>query len=274
MHEYDIAFKLTLQQVDVALRELIGTTIARWLNVELPEVRNTRVDLLGETAAGELVHIELQSSNHGMMALRMAEYCLRVFRLFGRFPQQVLLYVGEAEMRMEAELHGPALDYSYRLVDIRELDGEQLLGSSRVGDNIVAILTRLKNVRDTIDRILQRIVELEPGEREEALTRLLLLSELRDLGERVEQEARKMPILNDILDHKVLGREYKKGRQEGRQEGIQQGELTILRRLIEKRFGAIPSWAEERLAQLSSAELEKISERVLDASSLEDLLKS
>jgi len=83
-----------------------------------------------------------------------------------------------------------------------------------------------------------------------------------------------MPILNDILDHKVLGREYKKGRQEGRQEGIQQGELTILRRLIEKRFGAIPSWAEERLAQLSSAELEKISERVLDASSLEDLLKS
>jgi hypothetical protein len=44
MHEYDIAFKLTLQQVDVALRELIGTTIARGLNVELPEVRNTRVD--------------------------------------------------------------------------------------------------------------------------------------------------------------------------------------------------------------------------------------
>ena len=37
MHEYDIAFKLTLQQVDLAIRELTGTAIARWLNVELPE---------------------------------------------------------------------------------------------------------------------------------------------------------------------------------------------------------------------------------------------
>jgi flagellar biosynthesis/type III secretory pathway protein FliH len=65
----------------------------------------------------------------------------------------------------------------------------------------------------------------------------------------VEQEARKVPILNDILDNKVLGREYKRGHQDGVQEGIeqgieqgreqsleqgvQQGELTIVRRLIE-----------------------------------------
>src|SRR5205085_4845599 len=45
------------------------------------------------------------------------------------------------------------------------------------------------------------------------------------------EEARKMPILNDILDHEVLGREYKRG--------LQQGELTVLRRQIEKRFGSI-----------------------------------
>ena len=41
-----------------------------------------------------------------------------------------------------------------------------------------------------------------------------------------------MPILNDILDHEVLGREYKKGKQEG--------ELALLRRQIEERFGPIP----------------------------------
>jgi Domain of unknown function (DUF4351) len=77
----------------------------------------------------------------------------------------------------------------------------------------------------------------------------------------VEREARKMPILNDILDNKVLGREFKRG------------ELTVLRRQIEKRFGAIPSWAEERLAGRSPADLEDLSVRVLDAQSLEDLLK-
>ena len=70
-----------------------------------------------------------------------------------------------------------------------------------------------------------------------------------------------MPIFIDILENKVLGREYKRG------------ELTVLRRQIEKRFGAIPGWAEERLASRSAAELEELCVRVLDAGSMEDLLK-
>jgi len=86
-----------------------------------------------------------------------------------------------------------------------------------------------------------------------------------------------MPILNDILDNKVLGREYKRGLKEGELKGELKGELrgelTVIRRQIEKRFGTIPSWAEERLAGQSTAELEKLSLRVLDAESIEDLLK-
>jgi hypothetical protein len=49
--------------------------------------------------------------------------------------------------------------------------------------------------------------------------------------------------------------------------------LTILRRQIEKRFGPIPNWAQERLAGRSTKELEELSVRVLDAESIEDLLK-
>jgi hypothetical protein len=41
-----------------------------------------------------------------------------------------------------------------------------------------------------------------------------------------------MPIYIDILENKVLGREFKKGLREGRQEG----ELAILRRLKAIRF--------------------------------------
>ena len=70
-----------------------------------------------------------------------------------------------------------------------------------------------------------------------------------------------MPILNDISEHEVLGR----ARQE---EG-----LTIVRRLIEKRFGSVPKWAQQRLAKLSAKELEELSVRVLDEKSIESLLK-
>ena len=117
---------------------------------------------------------------------------------------------------------------------------------------MIAILARLRDHRDAVRRIVERIAGLEAAERETALGQLLILAGLRQFEVAVEREARKMPILNSILDHKVLGREFKKG------------ELTIIRRLIEKRFGAIPGWAEERLAARSPAELEDLSVRVLD----------
>jgi hypothetical protein len=74
-----------------------------------------------------------------------------------------------------------------------------------------------------------------------------------------------MPIHIDILENEVLGPVF--------QQGLQTGELTVLRRLIEKRFGALPSWAGEKLAVLSTSQLEDLSERVLDAKNVDELLK-
>jgi hypothetical protein len=74
-----------------------------------------------------------------------------------------------------------------------------------------------------------------------------------------------MPVYIDISENKVLGPAYKRA--------VKEGELIVLRRLIEKRFGPMPAWAEERLAARSTTELEDLSERLLDAQSIEDLLK-
>jgi predicted transposase YdaD len=273
MHEYDVAFKLVLQSVDLTMRELAGTTVARWLSVELPEVRNTRADLLGETVSGELLHLELQSSNDPRMPLRMAEYCLRVFRQFQKFPRQIVLYVGSAALKMEAELNGPALRFSYRLVDIRELDGERLLESPSVGDNMIAILTRLRDPRAVVRRVIERIARLPQAEREEALARLTILAGLRRLDDILEEEKEKMPITESIMTHGLIGPMIRKARKEGREEGMQQGELTLLRRQIEKRFGPIPGWAQERLNGLSAPQLENLGERLLDSTSLEQLFQ-
>jgi len=82
-----------------------------------------------------------------------------------------------------------------------------------------------------------------------------------------------MPIDIDIREHEVLGPMLKAARREGREKGLRDGKLTILRLLIEKRFGALPGWAAEKLASLSASELEDLSERVLDAKSLDELLR-
>ena len=142
------------------LEQISGMQVARWLPVELPKVQNPRMDLLGESAGGDLIHIELQSTNEGFMALRMAEYFLGVYRKYRRFPRQILLYVGEPELRMDKELKGPRLAFDYEMVDIRELDGEQLLESPWLSDNVIGILGRLSDRREAVRRVLRRISQL------------------------------------------------------------------------------------------------------------------
>src|SRR5258708_24573835 len=79
MHEYDTALKLLLQRASGLVARELGIHVKRWLNIELPKVQNPRVDLLAETTDGRLVHIEIQSTNDGQMALRMLEYGLLIF---------------------------------------------------------------------------------------------------------------------------------------------------------------------------------------------------
>ena len=262
------------------MRELTGTTVAKWLDVQLPKVQNLRLDLLGETLHGGLIHLELQSSNDAAMPFRMVEYCLGVHRLFGQFPRQILLYVGEAPMRMENELRGPDLLFQYRLIDIRTLDGDRLLESEQVGDHVIAILAQLRDHKEAVHKIVERIAGLAKAARETALAQLTILAGLRHLARVVEEEAQKMPIDLDIRDHEVLGplfikaeqKGIQEGLQKGRQEGLHAGKIAVLQRQIEKRFGALPRWARVKLEDMQESELEDLSERVLDAGSLDELL--
>jgi hypothetical protein len=54
-------------------------------------------------------------------------------------------------------------------------------------------------------------------------------------------------------------------------QGRQEGEVRLLLRLLRKRFGDLPGWAEERLRRASSAMLETWSERILTASTLDEV---
>ncbi len=55
-----------------------------------------------------------------------------------------------------------------------------------------------------------------------------------------------MPLFIDILENKVLGREFKRSKQEGIQQGIDkgihEGQLAMLCQQITARFGVLPAW--------------------------------
>jgi hypothetical protein len=77
-----------------------------------------------------------------------------------------------------------------------------------------------------------------------------------------------MPILDDIMDHDLLGPAIRRGMQQGR---VQAGK-TIVMLQLEKRFGAVPVWARQRLEAMTAPELEETGVRLVDAHNLEEIL--
>lgn len=63
------------------------------------------------------------------------------------------------------------------------------------------------------------------------------------------------------------------GREEGHAAGVHAGQTALLRRLIERRFGALPAWAEERMAQAELPLLQQWALNVLDADSIEKVFE-
>ena len=267
MQVYDVSLKLLLRNAERTFLELTGLRVNKWLDLELPKIESRRADLLGEAEDGSLLHIELQSTNDPLMALRMAEYCLGVYRSFGRVPRQVVLYVGSAPLRMPAALRQGGLRFGYTLVDARNLDGEKLIRSDKIGDNVLAILARVRDQRGAVRRIVRRLKSLEGSAQEQAISQLLTLAGLRGLEPVVEQELNLMPILVDLSKNKIFAKQFERVRGEA---GVE-ANRSLLTNQIKKRFGRVSAKAKRELANQTAAQLEQTALRILDAQSVDEL---
>ena len=62
-----------------------------------------------------------------------------------------------------------------------------------------------------------------------------------------------------------------KGIEQGIEQGIRRGEARLLERQLTLRFGELPAWVHERLAQAPEADLAQWAERILQAPDLDDV---
>jgi hypothetical protein len=163
---------------------------------------------------------------------------------------------------------------------VREIAGSPVCGNLSGLGPASAVLMRLKNRRKAMRRILTTIITLNAKAREEALGQLMVICGLRGIETEVEEEIRKVPVLNSLLDHKVLGREFKKGMEQGLERGLEkglerglkrgrlEGEAILLHRILQHRFKKLPKWVADKLATATPAQIEKWGERLLEAESL------
>jgi len=257
--DYDVTLKLLIAEAGSEVVDyLIGAKVKDWLNVELPQVRNPRIDLLARLESDELIHIELQSTNE-MTPQRMLEYAVGIWRQEGSFPRQVLLYVGNEPLRIQSRIDTASLQYRFEVIDIRTLDGDKMLESESLAVSLLSVLAKNRDPLTALARIIMRLAGLMPERRKDIMQRFLILAGMRGLELQVREESNRMPITFDIMENKVLG------------PAILEGEKKMLRLCLEARFGSLPEWVDERLANCTYKEAEALGVRFVTAQSLDEL---
>ncbi len=252
-----------------------GVAVREFLNVEFPKLIERRLDLVMLLSDGSLLHLEVQGSNDRNMAYREGVYCFLLGQKYQRRKiRQVVLYVGRARMRMASGVNLGETAGAYTLADIRELDVEAMLASSCPADYALAVLARDADAK--LQEIVGRIVRLRGAERERALAQLVILSGLRGLPRRVQWEIDRMSVILDIRKNPVLMKwrreAIREGLEEGRAAGLAEGRAESLRSLLHEKFGALPKWADQRIAAAKPLDLDRWLKKVLTADTLEGVV--
>ncbi|MBF0426238.1 MAG: DUF4351 domain-containing protein [Magnetococcales bacterium] len=162
-----------------------------------------------------------------------------------------------------------------------------MLESPYPEENLLAVLCRLQDERQTLRAILARVAMMAPKAGADALEKLVILAGLRRLGNTVKEEVKAMPITVNVMENEFLRdifadgelkgirigeeRGIQKGIQIGKQQTHLKGEAALLLRQLKQRFGSLPDWVPERVNAADATALETWGDRVLTASSLREV---
>ncbi len=270
--QYDTTLKDLFEKPPQRLLQiLIGREAVEPLSVEFASTQKRLPDLVFLMKDDSIFHLELQG-RYEVMEWRMLMY-YSVIRQ--RYPNRVLiqkvLYIGLKEWQSGSAIEEPNLSFHYEVIDIRSIDCRELLESPSLEENILAILCRIDNQKEVIQEILYRITELPVKARADALTKLFILSRLRRLETIVKTEAEEMSLTFNLMENDVFRPIIMKAQRDSEQIGRHDGEAKMLTRLLQRRFGTVPDWASEKIAEADLSSLEEWSLRIFDAQSLNEV---
>ena len=276
MARYDATVKsLIWHGAPALLRQIAGAAVVQIEATEYPQVRARRPDFVARLDNGEVLHLELQADPDPSMAWRMLEYFGLIAQHHGGLAlrQCVLALSDDAMVRMPDGLSFPHLTYRYPVMSIEGLDADPLLDSAQPDDTVLAILCRSTDIYRRVRRILDRLRELDDAARNDAVVKLLILSDLRGMVPRVVEEVRAMAIqldierntfLKGVFDQGVVEGEAR-GKTLGRAEGLAHAVLSALRR----RFGPPAEAVIAEIRDTPPEELEGLLDRALTAETLD-----
>ena len=197
------------------------------LDMEFERVESRRADIVAKINDVFLLHLEIQNDNDYTMQYRMLRYWVDISLLKMKLPiKQYVIYIGKEKLYMKNEINTPNLNYTYNIIDMREIDCRYFLTQDNPDALILAILCDFKgkNPSDIIKFIIDKLVEYTKDDLQAFRKYMLMLEELsgnRDLKSLVKEQEMLSDIKYEDLPSYEIG--WEKGMEEGVQQGMQQG---------------------------------------------------
>ncbi|MCH9740629.1 MAG: hypothetical protein K0U38_07315 [Epsilonproteobacteria bacterium] len=175
-----------------------------------------------------IIHIEIQSSHHGNMELRMLRYYSDIlFEYKDCTVTQYLIYIGKEKCYMRNEILRDEISYKYGIIDMKNVACEDLLYHDNPSAVVLSILCDFKDKdrQMVVNTILKRLRELTDGddiEYKNYIKKVNVLSTNRDLQDEVEKGANMLSVNVEKTPF------YRMGRKEGAKEATFDNAIIML----------------------------------------------
>ncbi len=215
----------------------------------------------------QILHLEFQVKvpTDKPMPLRMLNYWVRLHWQYGLPVTQVLIWLNptsnpaafETQFELESTRHG------YQVLRMWEQSPEPLLQDAALLP--LAVLCAAPDSAQLLSRVAQQVASIEASEqREEISACTQVLAGLRFNRELIGNFFRE-----EIMEESVI---YQDIIQKGLERGRKQEAIAMIMRPLTRRFGTLEPDLQARLRALSTAQLEDLSEALLDFSGVADLV--
>ncbi|NMF57974.1 Rpn family recombination-promoting nuclease/putative transposase [Pseudanabaena yagii] len=270
------------------LAETYSSDIASWLlgeSISLTQVQPQELavepiradSLILLEAEGLLLHLEFQTKADPQIPFRMLDYWVRGKR---RFPdkkiRQFVIYLRETSSNLVFQ-QAFQDDSTYHRFGVIRL-WEQPVGKflEYVGMLPFAILVGQGDKERLLQGIAEKIDHIDDLNTRETISAATYVLAGMVLEENIIKQILRRDIMQESVTYQAILRE---GRQEGLKEGLKEGEiigrkqglLTIILRLLTRKFGTLPPKLHTRIARLQIPRLESLAEAILDFESVADL---
>ena len=251
------------------LAETFSTDFAVWLlgePVSLTELSPSelslepiRADALILLQSDELVlHIEFQTEPKAAIPFRMADYRLRVYRRFSqKRMRQVVVYLQQTSSSLvqQTSFSLERTRHEFDVIRLWEQPSDSFFRSP--GLFPFAVLSQVDDRAQALQQVASAIDQLEdPRMQNNIAASTAILAGL------VLEEALIQQVLRrDLMQESVI---Y--------QSILQEEALTLVRRLLNRKVGAVPDPLQAQIQKLSVTQLEELGEALLDFSELADLV--